>query len=126
MLEPGRKKYEVMALQQIPADKNCLVCQETINNPLCQDCLALGIKEWLNEKELNEVLTGMEFERTHDSAMCIMCGKPVGICTYCFTKEVYELIKEKHSELVKEYLKFFNFDLEHKGYEYDAILNNLI
>jgi hypothetical protein len=45
----------------------------------------------------------------------------MGLCTYCYTKEVFAIVKQR-PRLVAEYLDFFNYDLEHLGWEQEALL----
>lgn len=45
---------------------------------------------------------------------CISCGKKMGLCAHCFSKEIYEFIEESSPRLAKEFISRFDFDLRRK------------
>lgn len=54
---------------------------------------------------------------------CIICKKYSDfLCPYCFTKEVFEILKEIHAsrELLEEFFTHFNYDFDHSGYTKEA------
>ncbi len=97
----------------------CVACEEPITNPVCSGCLANSIGQWLREKGL-EVELAVPGEGSQDS--CIKCNKKMDLCTYCYTEHVYEQLKEKGVAPAKivDFLYFFHFDLEKKGFLEDA------
>ena len=108
----------------------CVMCEETITNPVCPACVHKGIRQWLLEQqELHLATDVLEVtlcdSNVHalDNMECIKCHNSMAICTYCYSKNVFDVIKSKPL-LIAEYMMFFNFDLEHMGWEQDA--RNLI
>jgi uncharacterized protein YozE (UPF0346 family) len=100
------------------------MCQEVITNPLCPGCLQEGVQQWLVEQRQNQ-LTDEVSELTRSvfansgSTFCIKCDSCMELCVYCYTKEVFHLIK-RCPELIAQYLEYFNYDLEHLGWEQEA------
>lgn len=111
-------------------DVLCLECGEEVFNPLCPDCLAREIKVWLNEKPPRlrkqvetEIKNILKFCKNNEGyTKCISCkGNKVFLCPYCFTERVYRKLKDSKASKreMKEFLSYFNFDLEHTGYSHD-------
>jgi len=100
------------------------MCQEAITNPICPACLQEGVQQWLLEQRQDELadevaeLTRGVFANT-GTTFCIKCDSVMGLCAYCYTKEVFLLIKSR-PRLVSQYLTYFNYDLEHLGWEREA------
>ncbi len=93
----------------------CVSCEETITNPLCPGCLTKGIGQWLKEKN---ILLDVTNPSSGSMDPCIKCGDFIDLCTYCFTKHVYEELKiaKVSRKVLEEYTLFFHFDLERLGY----------
>jgi hypothetical protein len=107
-------------------DTTCVLCDEHITNPLCPACLQEGVLQWLEEQgyhllalEVSEV-TRAVFANS-GSTFCIRCDSCMRLCAYCYTKELFEVIR-REPMLACEYLAFFSFDLEHAGWEREAAL----
>ncbi len=111
----------------------CLDCHEPTSNPLCQACLTTQIQAWLSsypDRHLaNNILEKIKkyAERTNNlagsSTKCVACGMPrASLCPYCFTNHVFNLLKgmKVNRIILKEFLQFFNYDFEHKGYAREA------
>lgn len=106
----------------------CNICREAIINPLCPFCLTIEIKAWLTlypslKEELmpkiNKYLKEINNKITNYGTQCIKCkNKRAFVCPYCFIGYVLnELISLNSQKIIlKEFIKFFNFDLEHLGY----------
>jgi len=88
----------------------CAECFEIITNPICSSCLAEQMRIMVGErnKELAEKIIGFDVP---GKTICISCGKKIGVCAHCFSKDVYEYILEIDSLLAKEFMSRFNFDL---------------
>lgn len=103
----------------------CTMCEEPITNPVCPACLQEGVQQWLHEQGQEELVVEVQ-ELTRDvfansgETFCIKCNSCMSLCAYCYTKEVFHIIKE-HPTLVAQYLSYFNYDLDHLGWEQDAI-----
>jgi hypothetical protein len=106
----------------VPGNRaECVVCNEPITNP---GCLQEGVQQWLREQRQDELadevseLTRNVFAN-HGSMFCIKCDSAMSLCTYCYSKEIFDLVKQR-PRLVAQYLTYFNFDLDHLGWEQEA------
>ena len=102
----------------------CVMCEEAITNPICPACLQEGVQQWLKEQQQDTLVDEVgELTRgifaNHGSTFCIKCGSCMGLCAYCYTKEVFDVIKCCPT-LITQYLEYFNYDLGHMGWEQDA------
>ena len=93
----------------------CVLCREQVTNPLCMDCVSHGINQWLEEKNLSKIDSQKVFT---DSKDCMRCGGSINVCLYCHTKQIYELLKDNKvsQDLLQEFVDYFHFDLDKKGY----------
>lgn len=113
----------------------CAECQESIYNPICPSCLAREIEAWLNEKNRKnkkadkEIGNKILFEikaflgNGLQGGKCIICKKHSDfLCPYCFTKEVFDILKEfkANKELLEDFFTHFNYDFDHTGYTKEA------
>jgi hypothetical protein len=102
----------------------CVMCDEPITNPICPACLQEGVQQWLLEQGQDALVLEVQ-ELTRGTfaniglTFCIKCDSVMSLCAYCYTKEVFSIVKE-HPRLVENYLEYFNYDLEHLGWEQDA------
>ena len=110
---------------------DCRLCHEPVSNPLCPACLTAQIEAWLtsypNYHQLRQRLIPkiQRFLVRHlkESTQCIKCNeKRASVCPYCFTEFVLNELKklDVNKTILKEFLIFFNFDLEHRGYYKEA------
>jgi len=103
-----------------------------VTNPLCPSCLTKEIDAWstlypdLREKllpKLNNYLNQSEDHIVFEATKCIKCNETRGIvCPYCFTDFVLRELKriKANKIILREFLEFFNFDLDHTGYSKEA------
>ncbi|MBI5148057.1 hypothetical protein HZA33_00065 [Candidatus Pacearchaeota archaeon] len=113
--------------------QTCAECKESIFNPICPSCLAREIEAWINENsgriellKLKEKL--LEAVRAYKKSSlrggrCIICKKNSDfLCPYCFTKEIFDILKEikANKELLQDFFIHFNYDFDHKGYYKEA------
>ena len=68
------------------------------------------MRSWLSEADpaLAKEITGFEMP---GETMCLFCGKEMGICAHCFSKDIYKQIEEKDARIAREFLARFDFDL---------------
>ena len=118
--------------------EECVVCNEPITNPICAACLSEEVRQWLGEKGQDAlaravgdmtraIAIGGDHSRasrkrwcwSHATTRCILCNSRMHLCAYCYTGEVFELVKEQ-THLVEEFLTFCSFDLGHMGWEQEA------
>jgi hypothetical protein len=104
---------------------NCLSCGENIKHPICPNCLSKAFNQWTKKfPEHQQLKRKLNIFMSHhnktkgNSIKCVSCGNNVHICPYCFTKQLYSLVKEGGLGVraLSEFLFIFNFDFEHKGY----------
>lgn len=88
----------------------CIECEHIITNPICTDCLAQRMKVVVGEynQSLAEEIHGCGIE---GETPCIMCGKKMALCAHCFSRDVYDYLNEKDSNIAKEFVSRFDFDL---------------
>ena len=90
---------------------SCIECDEVITEPICPDCLAkrmrLVVKE--HDQTLAREIKGYVVEEGETT--CLFCGKNMNLCAHCFSREVYELVKERRPEAAEEFLSRFDFEL---------------
>ena len=88
----------------------CVQCEEVITNPLCPDCLAMQMVVMVGEYD-EKLAKHIEGFKMDGDTTCISCGSKMGLCAYCFSKDVYHFLKEKQEVVAKEFLNRFDFDL---------------
>jgi hypothetical protein len=93
------------------AANRCVECDEIIANPICSDCLAKKIKIMVSEhdEKLAEMISSTKIG---GNTICIRCNNEMGLCAHCFTKEIYELLKENNVTLAEKFKARFNFNRE--------------
>lgn len=96
----------------------CMECDNAVVNPICPECLAQRMRMVVGEKdpELARHITGAN---TLGETKCIFCGKSVGVCAPCFSRDIYEFIKERNAELADNFKAIFDFDLRTKIVDFD-------
>ncbi len=89
---------------------SCMECDEAITNPLCPECLARGMRVMVGEQnqKLSRQIAGFS---TSGETHCIRCGKEVGLCAHCFSKDIYEFLSGKNKRIAQEFLGNFDFGL---------------
>ncbi len=97
-------------MKQITAEARCIQCDEPITNPICPDCLAKQMRAWLSEiaPSLSKEISGFGMD---GEIACIFCGNSMSICAHCFSKDIYEQLKEKDAKIAREFMSRFDFDL---------------
>ena len=88
----------------------CVECNEAITNPICPDCLAVRMQIMVGEYDQEVAGKIKGFDMDGDTT-CILCGKNMGLCAHCFSKDIHEFLKEKKPEIAKEFLGRFDFEL---------------
>ncbi len=93
----------------------CLLCAESITNPVCYGCLQSEIEDWLSDRMPKLVArlrkAGGSFKSyTYPVTDCMLCGNNMNVCSQCYCREVTKLF-ENYPRLGEEFLEFFNFEL---------------
>ena len=92
------------------AANSCVVCDEAITNPICPDCLAKKMRNWLDEfdPQLASEVDGFSIE---GDTTCLFCGQGMSICAHCYSMDVYEQLAVKNEKLAREFVSRFDFGL---------------
>ncbi|MBR9691972.1 hypothetical protein GOV06_04240 [Candidatus Woesearchaeota archaeon] len=91
-------------------DALCIVCREAITNPLCPECLAKEVGEWLRYR-IPSLAGEFTWPRYETGVKCIKCGSHMGICAHCYLKDIYDSMWEITPMLAAEFLETFDFGL---------------
>jgi hypothetical protein len=83
-------------------DAICIDCREGITNPICPECLAREMNYWKSD-----IGTVTPMATANTGVKCLFCGRDFNICAHCYSRDIYDLIKEKHPELAEEFLDMF-------------------
>jgi len=88
----------------------CVICNEAITNPICPECLAERMQDWLRQvnPDLAKDIRGY---RLDGHTKCIFCGKGMSICAHCFSLDIYDYLADKDLELAQEFAARFDFEL---------------
>jgi hypothetical protein len=89
----------------------CVLCREPVTNPVCHECLAEAIAQWVAEKVPERIEDFWRETRALDGAhgvRCVHCRSPVGVCTYCYTREIFNWLRD--GKLQFSFVEYFNFD----------------
>ena len=100
------------------AEHRCMECDETINNPICSECLAQRMRMVIGEenRRLAQAIRGIA---TYGATACLFCGKEVGVCAHCFSQDVLEYLEEKNMQLANLFKSQFNFEIRTKTIDFD-------
>jgi len=123
-----KKKMNVV-VQTLSYESNhldCLECGESIFNPICPECILRQFRSWIKvhpglaivEREISHFVKNHSLFN-HSSQTCIACKKQSSyLCPYCFTKYIYDLLKQAKlsKAILGEFLFLFNYDFDHTGY----------
>ena len=95
------------------AFNRCAECDEVITNPICSDCLATNMRIVVKEYApvLAAEIRGADID---GDTTCIKCGKGMGLCAHCFSKDIYEFLQQHDAILAREFAGRFDFDLRNK------------
>lgn len=88
----------------------CVECDNVIDHPICSDCLSENIKAMVSEYDsvLAEEITSVPI---YGSSICLFCGKNMGLCPHCFSRDVYLFLEKENIVVAQEFLKRFDFEL---------------
>jgi hypothetical protein len=94
----------------------CLVCEETVSNPICSSCLEFAVISWLRGRhsELIPQVASMDdlfSSQAKLSVKCILCGGNMSICAHCYYEEIQRLLFRTNPDVAKEFSTFFNFEI---------------
>jgi hypothetical protein len=107
----------------------CVLCKEQITNPLSPQRLTEQVTTWLGETRpvlatafQDEVKNNLSYNNTLGNDFCVVTGTKMTLCAYCFTEHIFHWLVDQDvaSELMHDYVTFFNYDVTGKGYRQDA------
>ncbi len=95
----------------------CVECDEVITNPICSECLASSMRLVVQEHdtEAAKLIVGIDIE---GDTTCIQCGKNMGLCAHCFSKDIYEFLQETNQRVAREFASRFDFQIRSKITEF--------
>tara|TARA_Y100000310_G_scaffold345138_1_gene462119 strand:+ start:7004 stop:7276 length:273 start_codon:yes stop_codon:yes gene_type:complete len=88
-------------------ESKCIICNKTITNPICLNCLNKEVNIWLEEKGHIIDLTGKNTESSPNN--CILCNNNMDICPHCHAKDISTTLKEEYPKLVEEFSEVFRY-----------------
>jgi len=74
----------------------CMICGKIISNPICPKCIQKEVEESIRES------FGSIKEIDSEGVLCVICGRMFNVCSSCFIKDIFEIIKEKSPEKIDE------------------------
>ncbi len=92
----------------------CVVCRETITQPLCPGCLERQVATWLQERDYGEALQQLrdvteEIHVPEGATWCIKCNTHMNVCSYCYLEHVKAWLLRRSPELEYEFSQLFGF-----------------
>lgn len=99
-------------------DTSCWVCGDVITNPVCPECLAVEIEDWLARINPDLIPSVRQMSRTvedkeHNTTTCILCGDKIDTCTFCFVQDIINLLKMTYPDMVNQFLEHFSYDVKY-------------
>ncbi len=91
--------------------EQCLVCEQPITNPVCPQCLAEEMKEWLRDYRPEETGLFDVVSVPGSDVQCIRCGQPFSVCAHCYARDVSLGLFNRHPDLIQPFLDTFNFEM---------------
>ena len=92
------------------AENRCVDCDDIITQPVCSCCLSIQMKAVVSEVDPT-LASQIDPCDIPGATACIQCGREMGLCAHCYSKEVYFQVKEANEELAAQFLARFDFDL---------------
>lgn len=98
-------------------NNSCILCGDSISDPLCRGCYINQIKIILNDLNLNEIVNEIILNKIKDifpseslnDTECIICKKDnVTICRYCFSIILTNILEELN--FTEEMIENFGFN----------------
>lgn len=89
----------------------CVVCEETITQPLCGGCIEQQMETWLFEKGLgsDELNRRTDEILVRDGAtQCIKCKQGMSVCGHCYVTHIRAWLQEAHPALEEEFIRLFS------------------
>lgn len=96
--------------------QKCVVCDETITNPICLLCLEKEMIQWISTRKPGIIdaiksRTDIFYDLVNTGINCIVCGNKMNVCSHCYCMEMLDWFNKEHSELADEFADIFNFEI---------------
>lgn len=92
-------------------ENRCKECWDIITNPMCPGCISKGVEQWALIW-MPEIVPYLDFGLGEGAGTkCVLCGREMSMCAFCYSKEIYEMVVSAIPELGEEFLQHFNFGL---------------
>ena len=84
-------------------ENNCIICFESINDPVCVHCYIKQAGIWLEDKEVNPDVKSFILSKIKNlliieqvsEAECIFCkNDSVNVCFFCFSRMTLQILGE--------------------------------
>jgi hypothetical protein len=91
----------------------CVVCEETVTQPVCPNCLEKHIAQKLYEtkpkmvSDLKRKTEEIYFEG--GDVTCVLCHTPISICSHCYSEHIKNWLQNLNEFGEEELNSFFNF-----------------
>ena len=86
----------------------CVECDEIISNPICSECLAKKMRMVIGQHN-PRLATEIMGIKIPGETKCLFCKEEMGLCAYCFSKDVYEDLREKDPEIAEMFWSRFDW-----------------
>lgn len=109
-------------------EKNCVICSEYINDPVCIYCYIKQVKLCLADQNINTTIINYiqtKIKNTYviesiNDIECLICKKEsVNICFYCVSRIIFRVLSELNFsyDVIDKMSEFFNYN----SFEYDTM-----
>jgi len=103
------------------SSNSCIICEDSISDPVCRSCYLkqieillndLKLQEVVNEIILNKIKNKFPIETLNDTG-CILCKREnVAMCRYCFSIMLINILKELN--FTEDLIEEFGFNQMHE------------
>ena len=99
--------------------ENCVTCLQPITNPICEGCFIRQVDSWLKSIDMTLISRGVIVSKlvsnispeSMNEQECIICGRNVDLCSYCFVSKTSRLFKKigLSEEFVQNFQAIFSY-----------------
>ena len=97
-------------MRPIMSDFHCVECDEVITNPICSVCLSEKM-QFVVAQDNPALAVYIDAADVGGESLCLFCGRHMGVCAHCFSKDIYSYLCEKDLRIAKEFMQRFDFQL---------------
>jgi hypothetical protein len=111
---------------------SCIVCEDSISDPVCRTCYIKQIGVLLNDLHLHEIATDIILNKIRDkfpisnlkNTKCVLCGREkVTMCRHCFSIILTNILRELN--FTEDSIDNFGYNLVYEEFpsKHECILN---